>query len=106
MVMACKYVNDVVIEAPYIITEDLIKSLNISKIVNVVTDEDAPLPEYAHIDQYEQAKKLGVYCEVAKNQNEVTIEKIAQRVLANKTALQKKFEKKKASENIYYANKS
>jgi hypothetical protein len=53
MVMACKYVNDVVIEAPYIITEDLIKSLNISKIVNVVTDEDAPLPEYAHIDQYE-----------------------------------------------------
>jgi ethanolamine-phosphate cytidylyltransferase len=53
MVMACKYVNDVVIEAPYIITEDLIKSLNISKIVNVVTDEDAPLPDYAHVDQYE-----------------------------------------------------
>jgi ethanolamine-phosphate cytidylyltransferase len=29
MVLACKYVDDIVIEAPYIITEDLIKSLNI-----------------------------------------------------------------------------
>ena len=40
MVLACKYVDDIVIEAPYIITEDLIKSLNIKKVINVLTDED------------------------------------------------------------------
>ena len=40
MVMACKYVDDVVIEAPYVITEDLIKSLSIQKVVNVVSDDD------------------------------------------------------------------
>jgi ethanolamine-phosphate cytidylyltransferase len=41
MVLACKYVDDVVIEAPFIITEDLIKSLNINEVVNVKTDEDS-----------------------------------------------------------------
>jgi len=40
MVLACRYVDDIVIEAPYIITEDLIKSLNINKVINVITDED------------------------------------------------------------------
>ena len=41
MVLSCKYVDDVVIEAPFIITEDLIKSLNINEVVNVKTDEDS-----------------------------------------------------------------
>ena len=40
MALGIKYVDDVVIGAPYIITEDLIRSLNISKVVHVVTAED------------------------------------------------------------------
>ena len=35
MVLAMKYVDDVVIGAPYIVTDDLIKSLNIKKVVHV-----------------------------------------------------------------------
>jgi glycerol-3-phosphate cytidylyltransferase-like family protein len=50
MVLACKHVDDIVIEAPYIITEDLIKSLNIHKVVNIVTDEDTAKPEHQHVD--------------------------------------------------------
>lgn len=67
MVMACKYVDDVVIEAPYVITEDLIKSLSIQKVVNVVSDDDFVQPEYKHIDQFEVPKQLGIYCEVAQD---------------------------------------
>ena len=40
MALAIKHVDDVVIGAPYIITEDLIRSLNINKVVYVETDED------------------------------------------------------------------
>ena len=40
MALAIKYVDDVVIGAPYILTEDLIRSLNIKKVIHVVTDED------------------------------------------------------------------
>ena len=35
MALAVKYVDEVVIGAPYVITEDLIKSLNITKVVHV-----------------------------------------------------------------------
>ena len=50
MLLACKYIDDVVVEAPYIITADLIKSLSIHKVVNVLTDDDKPLNEYADVD--------------------------------------------------------
>ena len=40
MLLACKYVDDVVVEAPYIITEDFVKSLNIRIVANVLTDDD------------------------------------------------------------------
>jgi len=43
MVLACKYVDDVVIGAPYILTEDLVKSLNIHKVVKIETTEDSIL---------------------------------------------------------------
>jgi hypothetical protein len=50
MALSCKYVDDVVIGAPFIITKDLVKSLNLSKIINVVSKEDKVKPEHAGID--------------------------------------------------------
>ena len=52
--LACKHVDDVVMGAPYVITEDLIKSLHINKVVRVVdTTEDTPKNIHKHIDQFE-----------------------------------------------------
>lgn len=50
MALACKYVDDLVIEAPYIITEDLVRSLNISKVVDIQTEEDSVLEQHAGVD--------------------------------------------------------
>ena len=45
MALSCKHVDDVVIGAPYIITLDLLTSLNIKKVVVVKnTNEDPVLP--------------------------------------------------------------
>ena len=44
MALSCKYVDEVVIGAPFIITKDMVNSLNIQKIVHVNTDEDQVLP--------------------------------------------------------------
>jgi glycerol-3-phosphate cytidylyltransferase-like family protein len=42
MTLACKHIDDIVIGAPFIITEDLIKSLSIDVVVRIVnTEEDA-----------------------------------------------------------------
>ena len=66
MTLACKHVDDVVIGAPYIMTEDLITSLKIKKLV-VITDtkEDQTLKEHSDIDQFEAARSLGILQEIA-----------------------------------------
>ena len=46
MALSIACVDDVVLGAPYIITDDLIKSLGITKVVHVKTREDSVLPKY------------------------------------------------------------
>lgn len=47
MTLACKHVDDVVIGAPYIITNDLLTSLNIKKVVVIKnTEEDTVLSRF------------------------------------------------------------
>lgn len=45
-VLACKYVDEVIIGAPFILTQDLIKTLNVAKVVSFDTEEDCILPEH------------------------------------------------------------
>ena len=84
MTLSCKYVDDVVIGAPYILTKDLIKSLNISQVVKITdTEEDCVLEKFADIDPFTVAKELGIYVEDSVDDEfyDITTEKIAQRVL-------------------------
>ena len=57
MALAMKYVDDVVIGAPYIVTNDLIKSLNIKKVVHVRSREDQVKPEFQDLDPFEIPKE-------------------------------------------------
>lgn len=89
MCLACKHVDDIVIGAPYIITKDLIKSLNIKKVIKVVdTAEDPILAKFKHIDQFEVAREAGILEEVCINDEfyNITTETLALRVLKNKEA--------------------
>ena len=52
MALAIKYVDDVVIGAPYVITEDFLLSLGIKKVVHVITDEDQVKPEHRNVDPF------------------------------------------------------
>ena len=52
MALSLDVVDDIVIGAPYIITGDLMKSLNIHTVVNVLTDDDKVLNKYQDIDAY------------------------------------------------------
>jgi len=62
MCLACKHVDDVIIGAPYILTEDLVKSIGIQKVINIVdTNEDQVQGKYIDIDPFSVAKKLGIY---------------------------------------------
>lgn len=100
MTLACKHVDDVVIGAPFILTQDLVKSLNISKVIHITdTNEDTVQEQYALIDQFCTAKELEIYhaVNIANAFYDVTTEIIAHRVSKNQEAFLKKFEKKNAS---------
>jgi ethanolamine-phosphate cytidylyltransferase len=75
--LACKYVDEVVIGAPYIITNDLIKTLNIHKVIGFVTNDDKPLPEHERVEQYLAAKELKIFEEIPALENDLTLEIIA-----------------------------
>lgn len=101
MTLACKHVDDVVIGAPFIITKDLIQSLNIKKIVTIVdTLEDTVLDRYSNQDQFQVAREMGILEEHKLNSpfHDITVEQIAQRVYDQKSVFQAKVDKKKAKE--------
>jgi ethanolamine-phosphate cytidylyltransferase len=102
--LALKYVDDVVIGAPWGITEDLIKSLKINIVAhgsNKKYDDD-----YDHItlDPYSEAKRLGIYREI-QSTNDLTNEILVQRVISKREVYMKKFLNKAKKEADYLKNK-
>lgn len=93
MVLACKYVDDVIVGAPYQISSDLIKSLNIKTVVNANTKEDEILEVYRHIDPSKIPKEMGIFNEIEID-TDITVEVIAQRVVENREKYRAKYEKK------------
>ena len=61
MVLACRYVDDVVIGAPYEISKDFIKSLNIHEVVCCTSTNDEILEDRREIDAFRIPKELGIY---------------------------------------------
>jgi len=110
-VLACKYVNEVVIGAPYVVREDLIKQLNI----NVVCHGQTPTPPDGETgeDPYGPPKKMGIF-KAINSGNDMTTEKIIQRIITHRLRfeirnMQKEkkeltayeaFQKKRAAEGI------
>lgn len=65
MCLSCKYVDDVVIGAPFILTQDLISSLHINIVVEMIgTEEDKVLQRYQATDPNKVARDQGVLRQV------------------------------------------
>ena len=65
MCLSCKYVDDVVIGAPFILTQDLINSLHINVVVEMIgTEEDRVLKRYQTIDPNKLARDQGILSQV------------------------------------------
>ena len=102
MALALSYVDDVVIGAPYIVTDDLIKSLNITKVVHVQSREDKVMPEFADLDPFAVPKAQNIFVELPPVENDMTLEDIAARVQANREKFEAKFKSRKVKQDDYY----
>lgn len=106
-VLACKYVDEVIIGAPAKVTSDILTTFNISVVLHGTfggegedgDDDDDTLPEE---DLYELPQKQGIF-KVMPSPRPLTTEGIIGRIIANRARFEERNAKKGKSEAEYLA---
>eukprot|EP00211_Chloroparvula_japonica_P003230 CAMPEP_0119119530 /NCGR_PEP_ID=MMETSP1310-20130426/980_1 /TAXON_ID=464262 /ORGANISM="Genus nov. species nov., Strain RCC2339" /LENGTH=509 /DNA_ID=CAMNT_0007108971 /DNA_START=3 /DNA_END=1532 /DNA_ORIENTATION=- len=98
-VLGCEYADDVLIDAPWDIDRDMIKSLNIDIVAHGTIHDAATNPRLQK--SYQVPKKLGIYREIT-SECTLTVSDIIGRINANRSRYLSKLEKKSKAEQEYY----
>ena len=98
-VLGCRHVDDVLIDAPYEITEDMLASLRIAEVIQVV-DGDAEVDA----NRFRVAEEKGLLHRMTTNCG-FNMGSIVQRVHRNQEAFQARFERKMAAEKTFFKEK-
>jgi ethanolamine-phosphate cytidylyltransferase len=104
-VLGCRYVDDVLIDAPYMPTKAMIETLNISELVVRKSQKDGPSKENDdELNRFQNAESAGIlrYIDVP---NEFDIRNTIQRIQRNHESFQARYEKKKSAEQQFYCEK-
>lgn len=102
-VLGCRYVDDVLIDAPYEITPEVIAHLNISEVVRGTTSSDLGRPQDMEA-RYKYVKEAGIF-KVIESPGDFSVGNIVRRIQRNQAAFQSKFESKMEKERSFYQQK-
>ncbi|XVE84288.1 hypothetical protein DITRI_Ditri17bG0000900 [Diplodiscus trichospermus] len=103
-VLACRYVDEVIIGAPWEVSKDMITTFNISLVVHGTVAESNDFQKEKD-NPYAVPISMGIF-KVLESPLDITTTTIIRRIVANHEAYQKRNEKKAASERRYYEDKS
>ncbi|KAJ0400466.1 hypothetical protein P43SY_004815 [Pythium insidiosum] len=103
-VLGCKYVDDVLIDAPYHVTKEMIASLNISTVVHGTHRDQDQAPGFSLDDHYRAARDAGIF-ELIESPSTLDVNDIVARINENRDRFEKKFVSKMKSEEEYYADR-
>ena len=107
-VLQCKYVDDVIIDPPWNVSEEFIAAMNISVVVRGSIDEDTDTVRETqnkeHDEFYKGAISKGIF-KLIKSPSALRVTEIVARVISNKKKLQAKIDKKMKSETEFYKEK-
>ncbi|XP_071812948.1 ethanolamine-phosphate cytidylyltransferase-like [Apostichopus japonicus] len=93
-VLANKYVSEVVIGAPYKVTQELLEHFNVDVVVRGKTSYNYAADS---TDPYEIPKEMGIYHEVDSG-NDMSTQKIVARIIANRIKFRERNQLKEAKE--------
>jgi ethanolamine-phosphate cytidylyltransferase len=100
-VLACRYVDEIIIGAPREVSRDMITTFNISLVVHGTVAEGSSVVE---VDPYALPKSMGIFQTVTSPKT-ITSVSVATRIIDNHETYKKRNLKKKASEDKYYTQK-
>mmetsp|Transcript_27465 Transcript_27465/g.69306 ORF Transcript_27465/g.69306 Transcript_27465/m.69306 type:complete len:426 (+) Transcript_27465:159-1436(+) len=103
-VLSCRYVDEVVMGAPWVVTSDLMTTFNISVVAHGTQYDRTTGGSDDYVDAYRIPKERGIFREVPSTAEGGVVE-IIERVLKNREEFERKFTKKSAQEDAYYSNK-
>lgn len=102
-VLACRYVDEVIIGAPWEITKDMITTFNISLVVHGTVAEKNSFTKGIS-DPYAVPRSMGIF-KILESPIDITTSCVARRIIANHDIYEKRNAKKEASEKKYYEEK-
>lgn len=100
-VLACKYVDDVIIDPPYLITAEMIAALQINI---VVTGKVSEVPEDAESDVYRVPSEMKIL-RMIDSGSTMTMGNVLTRIRENATRLENKVAKKMKAEAEHFKGK-
>ncbi|KAK1355512.1 Ethanolamine-phosphate cytidylyltransferase [Heracleum sosnowskyi] len=103
-VLACRYVDEVIIGAPWEVSKDMITTFNISIVVHGTVAEDNDYQKEKRIP-YDVPVSMGIV-KLLDSPLDITTSTIIKRIVSNHEAYQKRNERKAESERRYYEDKS
>ncbi|KAJ3680986.1 hypothetical protein LUZ60_015475 [Juncus effusus] len=103
-VLACRYVDEVIIGAPSEISRDMITTFNISLVVHGTIAENMDFLK-EDSNPYSVPLEMRIFRQLD-SPLDITTSTIIKRIVSNHEAFQKRNEKKEASEKRYYEGKS
>ncbi len=101
-VLSCKYVDEVVIGAPWEVTKDLITTLNIQVVAsgsNTKMDKEMEEMKFEGKDPYAVAKELGIYKEIETSRS-LSTDDVVHRLIDNRL----KYENRNAKRSVKELN--
>ncbi|CAI9106446.1 OLC1v1005605C1 [Oldenlandia corymbosa var. corymbosa] len=101
-VLACRYVDEVIIGAPWEVSKDMITTFNISLVVHGTVAEDN---DFQKENPYAVPISMGIF-KLLESPLDITTSTIIRRIVSNHEAYQKRNEKKNESERRYYEDKT
>jgi ethanolamine-phosphate cytidylyltransferase len=107
-VLGCKFMDDVLIDAPLEVTPDMIASLHITEVVHGTESDHnhaASSSDNNYFDdRYRYPKEMGIYTTI-QSPSEFKLEHIVSRIQKKHVELQAKIDRKKKAEREWFENK-
>lgn len=103
-VLGSRYVDDVLIDAPYIITPDMLNSLRISEVVHGSQSDNMTSESTDYSERYRVAQQKGIFS-IIESPCDFHLTNIMERIQKNQEMFQAKFERKMKQEQDHFDNK-